>query len=111
MRLMSGDPTVPAAAATRYQHADIKSTLASETAEKCAYCQSKVPHIYPGACEHISPKARCPELIVAWENLTYACFECNREKGDYYDETAPLLNPYMDDPREHLRFCGPLCFE
>jgi hypothetical protein len=111
LRLIAGDVSVPAAAATRYRDPAIKAALEVETSEKCGYCESKVPPVYPGACEHIAPKAMFPERVVDWDNLTYACFECNRAKGSYYDAAAPLLNPYTDDPGDHLRFVGPLCFE
>ncbi len=93
----------------RYRHPQIKAALRTETNEKCAYCESKIPHTFPGETEHIVPSSVRPELVVEWSNLTLACTECNRRKGDYYDEAEPLLNPYQDDPSHHIRFYGPLC--
>jgi hypothetical protein len=58
--------------------------------------------------EHILPKSRFPHLVVNWENLTIACQICNTEKGDYYNNEVPLLNPYVDDPADHLVFLGPI---
>ena len=82
-----------------------------ETRNKCAYCESSVPHVDFGDCEHILPKSKRPELFVEWENLTYVCSVCNTKKSDYYDEDAPLLNPYVDDSAHLLRFAGPLLVE
>ena len=92
----------------RYRHRDIKDSLRKETHDKCAYCESKISHVYPGETDHILPVSRRPELCVTWANLTYVCSECNRRKADYYSETEPLVNPYNDDPLAHLNFFGPL---
>lgn len=91
---------------TRYRHADVKSQIKAETNEKCAYCESKIDHIYAGDIEHIIPKSKFPNLIFEWTNLTYCCGECNRRKLDYYDDQNPLLNPYTDNPEEHLIAAG-----
>lgn len=95
----------------RYRHADIKEAIQRETCDKCAYCESKVPHTYFGDVEHISPKSRVPELVVTWGNLTFVCAQCNNKKRDYYDPDDPLIHPYDDEPAEHLKFYGPVCFE
>jgi uncharacterized protein (TIGR02646 family) len=106
----AGGPA-PAAAATRYRHADIKLALRSETNDKCAYCESTVTQVYPGDTEHILPKSVRPDLIVEWTNLAFVCAQCNREKADYFSDVDPLINPYVDRPEQHLRFIGPLCLE
>ena len=95
---------------TRYRHPEIKNSILKETFEKCAYCESKVTHTYPGDIEHILPKRKRPDLFVAWDNLTLGCKICNTKKGDYYNEAEPLLNPYTDDPEEFLKFHGALVF-
>lgn len=96
------------AAKTRYRHPEIKVTLQRETAEKCAYCESKITHVYPGDCEHILPKSHRPDMVVEWTNLTLVCSECNRRKSDYYEPSTPLVNPYVELPEEHLRWYGPV---
>lgn len=92
----------------RYRHPMIKERLRAETSEKCAYCESKVSHVHPGETDHILPVSEKPELYVSWVNLTYVCSECNREKSDYYSDAEPLVNPYSDEPSDHLLFVGPL---
>ena len=92
----------------RYRDPQIKQAIRDETCDKCAYCESKVSHVHPGEVDHILPVSRRRDLIVAWTNLTYVCTECNRRKLDYYSEEEPLVNPYVDQPSEHLIFFGPL---
>lgn len=94
----------------RYAHPDVKYAIAVETAGKCAYCESKVLAITYGHIEHMKPKARYPESTFDWHNLTLACDICNNNKSDDFDEDLPPLNPYQDEPEEHLRPFGGLVF-
>ena len=94
----------------RYKHPKIKEAILRETAQKCAYCESKVTHTHPGDIEHILPKLKRPDLFITWNNLTLSCDNCNTKKGQYYSEEEPLLNPYSDDPQKHLVFHGALVF-
>lgn len=110
IRKVAGDVTVPNAALTRYAHADIKQAVLRDTRGKCMYCESKPRAVYPGAVEHIHPKAkgRFPHDAMAWTNLGFVCFECNRCKRDYWNVDAPILDPYIDEPGDHLLCFGPL---
>jgi len=94
--------------ASRYRHPLVKAILRAETNGKCAYCASHVTHVYPGDVEHIVAKDHEPEGTFKYENLTFSCFICNNAKHDYYDPTLPLVNPYKDDPDNHLVAAGPL---
>jgi uncharacterized protein (TIGR02646 family) len=94
----------------RYRHPEIKARIREETSDKCAYCESKVTHTYPGDIEHILPRSIFPELAVEWENLTLSCGECNRRKSDYHSSEEPLVNPYRDNPEEHLFVAGAFIF-
>lgn len=101
---------VPDTIQRRYRHPDIKAAIKEETHEKCAYCESRVAHVYPGDVEHIAPKAIVPNRVFDWSNLTYACSICNNKKGDYYNIANQLLNPYEDEPADHLVAFGPSIF-
>ncbi|MCI8362163.1 MAG: hypothetical protein HFJ41_03380 [Clostridia bacterium] len=93
----------------RYRHKQIKEALLAETNEKCAYCECKIKHISYGDVEHILPKSIYPELYVEWSNLTLSCEICNRSgKHDYNNKADPLLNPYIDEPSQHLLALGPM---
>lgn len=97
---------VPDAIAGRYRHTDIKNQLVIETRGKCAYCESKLLHIAFGDIEHILPKATNTNLVFDWDNLTLSCPRCNNNKGDYDAATHPLVNPYRENPSDHLRGFG-----
>jgi uncharacterized protein (TIGR02646 family) len=110
-RLRAGDAGVPAAAATRYRHPAIKAQCQADAHEKCIYCESQPLAVSPGAVEHLQPKSKFPDLIVAWENLAFVCPECNTTKGDYYDEAQPVVDPFTEDPADFIRFAGPMVLE
>lgn len=92
----------------RYNHKDIKAALIKETSQKCAYCESKILHIGFGHIEHILPQKDFVDKTFEWENLTLACEKCNINKGHYYDESYPILNPYTDTIKEHIDIAGPM---
>lgn len=103
----NGEP-IPNRLAAQYKEPAVKNLIKLETHEKCAYCESKITHIDFGDVEHIIPKALRPDLTFNYDNLTLACGICNGRKGDYFDEDNAILNPYMDEPRDHLRAFGPV---
>lgn len=93
---------------TRYRHRDIKRALVEELHGKCAYCESKLLHIHHGDAEHIVPKSLDFLRSFDWNNLTLACEICNQNKSDRDPEAEHILDPYQDDPSEHLTFVGAL---
>lgn len=99
---------LPDAVSNCYRHPDVKASILNETAEKCAYCESKFAHVHWGDVEHIKPKNRFPGQFLDYDNLTLACAICNNKKSDYYREDAPILHPYVDTPEDHLVGLGPL---
>lgn len=92
----------------RWAHDDIVAALRSESFGKCMYCEDLPEATTWLHVEHILPKAKFGHLVVAWENLGFACPKCNVAKSDYFDESDPVLNPYAEDPEPHLEFCGGL---
>lgn len=89
-----------------WRHHEIKRGLHTETSGKCAYCEAFVADVSYPHVEHIVPKKPHPELAHRWHNLTWACPVCNGNKREYYDEYDSILNPYVDDPEEHILFAG-----
>lgn len=92
----------------RYGQSRIRDPLRSETHQKCAYCETRAETVTTLQVEHILPKSTHPKLVCDWNNLTLACPACNVQKGDYDDAVCPLVNPYVDNPADHLRWKGPL---
>ncbi len=88
--------------ASQYRHVEIKLTVKEETSDKCAYCESKLSHVYHGDVEHIKPKKRYPALRYTWDNLTFVCAICNNSKRD----NEIQLNPYIIEPSQHMQFYG-----
>lgn len=93
-----------------YRDPIVKEAVKEETCNKCAYCEAKITHISYGDIEHIIPKSVCPDLLLDYYNLTYACSVCNNRKRDYYDVVHSLINPYQDNPNDHLLAAGPMVF-
>ncbi len=91
-----------------YRDREVKNVIKAETHGKCAYCESKIDHVYFGDIEHIKPKSLYPQLRLTYENLTYVCAVCNNHKRDYDSDTDPLVNPCEDEPGEHLIALGTL---
>lgn len=94
----------------KYRDPEIKTALLSETSNKCVYCESKIGHNCPGDIEHKIPKSLKPELTFDWDNMTIACNECNRRKGQYYDPDCMFLDPNIDDVESLLCHVGPIVF-
>jgi 5-methylcytosine-specific restriction endonuclease McrA len=78
---------------TGYQEA--KPQLFKDQHGKCAYCEKRLEQASYYETEHYRPKDYYWWLAWTWENLLFACFECNRmHKGTQFpleDETARLV--------------------
>lgn len=106
--LVNSGQAVPDSLSSAYRDPDIKVILKKETCDKCAYCESKMLHVDYGDIEHMLPKTISSRLRFDYANLTIACGVCNTKKGEYYDQQLPLLNPYDDEPNDHLVAAGPM---
>lgn len=95
-------------ARAKYNHPQVKEALISETAGKCAYCESKLRHIQHGDIEHIRPKSDNPHLAFSWENLTLACQICNQRKSNLDPDFNNILDPYNGLAEDDIVFCGAL---
>lgn len=95
-----------------YKHPENKTVLKNAGHDKCMYCECKISHIDFAHIEHIKPKAegKYPQLTYVWDNLGYACPKCNNAKSDKYFEETPYLNPYIEDPEQHLMAFGAYLF-
>jgi hypothetical protein len=99
---------IPDAVANGYNRPEVKALLRLETADKCAYCESKVSHVDHGDIEHMLSKRHRPDLRFTYSNFTYSCAICNNKKRDYHDDVVPMVHPYEDDPGDHLAAYGPM---
>jgi uncharacterized protein (TIGR02646 family) len=100
----------------------VKSDLVSMQRHKCCYCERRTIPDHNDV-EHYRPFARYWWLAWTWENLLFACAACNRKGGKLdefplvagstalqFPEAPPgaehplLLDPTVDDPRQHIHF-------
>jgi hypothetical protein len=89
---------------SKYNHQDVKDAIKRETNGKCAYCESDPLHVSYADIEHIIPKSINPALTYDWNNLTLGCTICNTRKSN----KEGFVDPYTDDPSDHLQFVGPM---
>jgi len=54
--------------------------------------------------EHFYPKDIYPNEVVEWGNLLPSCKKCNTTKGKTDTKITEIINPYVDNPKEHLFF-------
>ncbi|WP_299519784.1 hypothetical protein [Winogradskyella sp.] len=54
--------------------------------------------------EHFFPKDLYPNKVVEWGNLLPSSKKCNTTKGDTDTVKDKIVNPLIDNPKEHLYF-------
>jgi HNH endonuclease len=96
----------PAALETNYKNPENKAALRQSTSDKCMYCESKVSATYFGDVEHIKPQDLFPELKFEWNNLGFVCAKCNNAKRAKWSNDTPFIDPYEEDPGDHLAAFG-----
>lgn len=103
-------PNPTALSKGNYKSSENKAALIKASQGKCMYCESRVTHTYYGDVEHIVPKSVKAELEFAWDNLGYVCAVCNGSKSNSYNEDLEILNPYIEDPSDHLVAAGSILY-
>lgn len=91
-----------------WQHPEIRRGLEDETNSRCVYCDSEIRSVAFPNIEHYRPRARFPELVVEWDNLTLACPRCNNAKRAKWNDELPFVNPFFEEPEDHIVFVGPI---
>ncbi|WP_443945759.1 AAA family ATPase [Pedobacter sp. AW1-32] len=109
---------------------ELKKYLHEAFHGKCGYCETKIEYPDLGAVDRYRPNNGVRDqneyhqdlywwLTFEWDNLVYSCKECNQFKGNYFpikgrralnenddyeSEHRMLLNPYLDEPENHLTY-------
>lgn len=89
--------TLKANAQAIWQASAVRTALLGMQHGKCVYCEWPIPQDYNDV-EHFRPKSRYWWLALTWENLFYACPQCNRSaKNDAFDlePGATRLRPHQ----------------
>lgn len=90
-----------------YSNKTVKEALIDLFHAKCAYCESKFLHVYPGDIEHFRPKGRIAEaphlghgyywIAAEWDNLLLSCRNCNQNLSHkIFEETDSKTMGKMD---------------
>lgn len=89
---------------TVWKSENIGINLLKSSSYKCAYCECKLQRedSYMQV-EHFKDKDTFPDDVVNWDNLLPSCSRCNRKKWTLDVTITPIINPYDDDPRKHLK--------
>jgi 5-methylcytosine-specific restriction endonuclease McrA len=89
--------------ASVWKHAEIGEALLDSSSFKCAYCECplQIEDSYM-QIEHFKDKDTYPDYVVDWENLLPSCQRCNRKKWTLDVVIEPIVNPYVDYPKNHF---------
>ncbi|MDA5534583.1 hypothetical protein HB976_05975 [Yersinia mollaretii] len=89
---------------TVWKNEEIGKSLLESSSYKCAYCECTLQQedSYMQV-EHFKDKDTYPDDVVNWDNLLPSCARCNRKKWTLDVVKEPIINPYNDDPRNHLK--------
>jgi len=98
-----------------------RGALAEAQAMKCCYCEQRQQSVKWKHVEHFRPRSAYWWLSWTWDNLLFACEQCNTSKGAEFpiasdstrllageqppgSEVPLLIHPAQDDPRQHIQF-------
>lgn len=81
----------------------IRESVLELSYSKCCYteCKLQVESKYMEV-DHFYPKKHFPNKVVEWGNLLPCCKKSNTTKGELNTKRYPIINPLIDDPKDHL---------
>lgn len=81
----------------------LKEAIALLSYNKCCYSEVRLGE---KSCyleiEHFVPKSIDPNKVMEWGNLFPACKKCNTTKGKHNTITQPIVNPFVDNPKDYF---------
>mgnify|MGYP003623384814 CR=1 FL=1 len=82
----------------------IRSALKDESNNKCSYCEQSLGErgLYLEV-EHFYVKSVYEDKILDWNNLLASCKTCNLKKSTLDVGKEPIINPFFDEPKSHLK--------
>lgn len=97
-----------------YVSAELRQRVVERANSRCEYCllHQRDAALFDHEIDHIIAKKHRGQTTS--DNLTLACFECNRYKGSdissidpQTNKVIPLFNPRQDSWADHFTFEGP----
>ena len=84
---------------------ELKGALLRTSFGKCAYCECRLSEESKYIeVEHFFCKSLYANKVIEWDNLLPSCKRCNGSKSGHDVGAEPIVNPYIDDPADHLAF-------
>jgi uncharacterized protein (TIGR02646 family) len=84
---------------------ELKKALLATSHGKCAYCECRLSEESKYVeVEHYFCKNLYAQKVAEWENLLPSCKRCNGAKSGHDVVSEPIINPYIDEPKDHLTF-------
>lgn len=81
----------------------LKDSLMELSHGKCAYCEcSLAKESNYMEVEHFQDKHQYPDKVLEWNNLLPSCKHCNGHKSTHDVVANPIVNPFEDNPNDHL---------
>jgi uncharacterized protein (TIGR02646 family) len=82
---------------------ELKDALLELSHSKCAYCECELQtEATYMEVEHYVAKTLDPNIVVDWDNLLPSCKRCNGSKAIHDVRIEPVVNPFKDNPSDHL---------
>jgi hypothetical protein len=82
----------------------IENSLLAYSNNKCCYCETDVTvESKYMEVDHFHHKDGYPNEVVEWNNLLPSCKKCNTTKGSHDTILEPIIDPTVNNPRDHLR--------
>lgn len=83
----------------------LKKALLGFSHDKCCYCEANINEESKYLeVEHFHHKDTYKDEVVDWDNLLPSCKKCNGTKNDHDTKTEPIINPTVNNPKNHLRY-------
>lgn len=82
----------------------ITKSLLEMSFGKCCFCETNINEESKYMeVEHFYPKSLYPDEVVQWDNLLPICKRCNIAKSNHDTKLEPIINPVIDNPKDHLK--------
>jgi uncharacterized protein (TIGR02646 family) len=83
----------------------LKKAVLAKSYNKCCYSEIRLDEESKYMeVEHFHPKKHYSDKVMLWENLLPSCKKCNATKGNHDTKKEPIINPFVDNPKEYLYF-------
>ena len=83
----------------------LKASLMELSNGKCSYCECSLnKESNYMEVEHFEDKHQYPDKVMDWNNLLPSCKHCNGHKSTHDVRKEPIVNPFLNNPNEHLFF-------